>query len=134
MEFGALTPFGAAGKSLVFGQNCEIDAEMEDHMKPIALIWLLMTVSSPVLAKEATHQRPDPGCFYGNLSFSPGAEVAIGNLRYVCNSEEGHGVWARSLNTKLIPHCLYEGDLHGLGAVLGRGEEKVSCKPNGMWE
>lgn len=102
-------------------------------MKIVTLACLL-TVSSPVLAQEPASAPLDFRCFYGSLSFSPGAEVAIGNLRYICNIEASGGVWARSTNSKLIPQCLHSGELHGLGTMIGSGEEEVSCKPNGMWE
>lgn len=32
-------------------------------------------------------------CFYASVSFSPGSEVAVGDLKYVCALEEGIGIW-----------------------------------------
>lgn len=102
-------------------------------MKIVALIALL-AASSPTLAADQIGEMSEPRCLYASLEFSPGAEVAIGNLRYLCVVEDGMAVWTRSLNTKLIPLCLHLGKLNGLGTVIGDGKNEVSCRPNGMWE
>jgi hypothetical protein len=100
----------------------------------IAVFLTLLIVTLPAAAREAPVEQPDRRCFYGTLAFSPGAEVAIGNLRYVCNGEAETGVWERSINPKLIPHCLHSGELTALGGVVVEGGTEVSCMPNGMWE
>lgn len=76
---------------------------------------------------------PEARCFYASISFSAGAEVAIGTLRYECTADAGVGTWVPSASDAVPQFCIYSSELFGLGAVAGTGDAKVRCQPDGAW-
>jgi hypothetical protein len=101
-------------------------------MKPL---FILVFLAAPVPAfAQSEPPLPEHRCFYASMVFSPGAEVAFGELRYSCVVESDIGTWRASTNAELKPSCVYEGKLYAGGASEGTGETKVACQADGTWK
>lgn len=98
-----------------------------------AIALSLITGTAPASA-QVVQTEPDPRCFYASMSFSPGAEVAIGELRYLCAVEDGIGMWKTNDDPALKPSCVFDGKLYGEGAKAGTADAKVECESDGTWK
>ena len=95
-----------------------------------ALCLILLSGNGAVAQEDATE---GPRCWFGSMTFSPGATVRASGVVMTCSTEM---VWESSPNSA-ASGCIFDGEFFAEGAVIpdsANYEPKSVCHSDGTWK
>lgn len=97
-----------------------------------SVVVMLALLGGGASAQESAVVR-ETRCWLGSVTFSSGAAVNTGAGVSVCEADQG---WQRSDADAEAAGCLLEGELSGVGAVVGISNNDrmwLRCESDGHW-
>lgn len=94
-------------------------------MRPVCLMALFFAAPGVGWAQQQEMAAPQPRCWLGSMSYSPGATVRAGDNVMLCTP-----AFAWEPATKSAASgCIFKSEFYNSGAVVSGNE----CQPDGTW-